>query len=183
MSICPGPVCCLAHKGREVLCEMYSLYSPPHMLLTLGSLLHFARCCSQRSSACLCVLLTWHSAASFNVVDICLSPRRPVRGLLSWWPLAACFKAICPCSCFFEEKAHGNDGKLKQAKHLSINKIGHGALDAHCRVPAPIGKWVPLCLQPHGLGLSAGSLHRRDCHKLEGDAEALAACKCLHALW
>lgn len=27
--------------------------------------------------------------------------------------------------CFFEEEAFGEDGQLRQAKALSINKIGH----------------------------------------------------------
>ena len=92
-----------------------------------------------------------------------------MKGLfLPQGPLAACIQAICPCSCFFEEKAHGEDGKLKQAKHLSINKIGHGALDTHCRVHASIGKWVPLCVQPHRLGPSASSLHLLDCPTWKG---------------
>ena len=30
-------------------------------------------------------------------------------------------------SFFFEEEAFGADGSLRQAKALSINKIGHGA--------------------------------------------------------
>ena len=32
-------------------------------------------------------------------------------------------------SCFFEEEAFGPDGELRQAKALSINKIGHAMHD------------------------------------------------------
>jgi phytanoyl-CoA hydroxylase len=31
--------------------------------------------------------------------------------------------------CFFEQEAFGDDGELRQAKHLSINKIGHAMHD------------------------------------------------------
>nr|GMD60132.1 phytanoyl-CoA dioxygenase [Ipomoea batatas] len=38
------------------------------------------------------------------------------------------FESADKVSFFFEEKAFGDDGNLKQPKHLSINKVGH-ALD------------------------------------------------------
>ena len=44
--------------------------------------------------------------------------------------------------CFFEEEAFGDDGQLRQAKALSINKIGHAmhdldpVFDAFSRGPA-----------------------------------------------
>jgi len=36
------------------------------------------------------------------------------------------FKSAENISFFFEEKAYGDDGCLKQAKEFSINKVGHG---------------------------------------------------------
>ncbi|KAI9080464.1 hypothetical protein K1719_037578 [Acacia pycnantha] len=35
------------------------------------------------------------------------------------------YESVEKVSCFFEEKAFGDDGKLKQPKQLSINKVGH----------------------------------------------------------
>ena len=55
--------------------------------------------------------------------------------------------------CFFEEEAFGPDGTLRQAKALSINKIGHAL---HDRDPVfdAFSRGPELAAVAHGLGLT-----------------------------
>ena len=55
--------------------------------------------------------------------------------------------------CFFEEEAFGEDGQLKQAKALSINKIGHALHDLDPVFDA-FSHGPELAAVAHGLGLA-----------------------------
>lgn len=56
-------------------------------------------------------------------------------------------------SCFFEEEAFGPDGELRQAKALSINKIGHAMHDLD-PVFSAFSRGAELQQVAHGLGLA-----------------------------
>ncbi len=56
-------------------------------------------------------------------------------------------------SCFFEEEAFGPDGELRQAKALSINKIGHAMHDLD-PVFSAFSRGPELQQVAHGLGLT-----------------------------
>ena len=44
------------------------------------------------------------------------------------------FESAEKISFFFEEKAFGDDGKLKQPKQLSLNKVGHDSVQRFTRL-------------------------------------------------